>query len=250
MNTREQIKEIFADYPSSEELNNFMEELESNVNAHVAQLRRKGISEAEAIKIALDELGDVAALADELNLKNKQEMFSYRYMKTRNFLTPGRTALYVGGSLILVLALKVPMVLALVGWRSDWLTVGLLAVGGLSLLGIVYLGLTQETGARYGMPTKRALGYVGAIALVLPVLAEGLIVAAVFLLRGSSISEWFAELGRNSSAQTAVVISIISGVIGIAWSVWLMVTEKDHKKLWVKQMNDRYAKQWTENYLS
>ena len=83
MNTEEYVHSLFADYEETQGLKDFMEELQSNLDARVASLVKKGLSEQDAFEKACAELGDISVLADELSLKKRREVFEEVYMDIR-----------------------------------------------------------------------------------------------------------------------------------------------------------------------
>ena len=75
MNIREHVDALFTDYKDTESMQDFKEELAGNLTDRIAAMCKKGLGEGEALKKALVELGDVSAIADELSLKKKQEVY-------------------------------------------------------------------------------------------------------------------------------------------------------------------------------
>lgn len=235
MNTRKQIEELFSGYEKTTALAEFMEEMESNLNDRIASLKCKGLGEQEAADKAVAELGDISSLADELSLKRKQEVFSEMYMKTRSYISAKRSALYALFGLILGAAILIPLIV----WFASGITIAaistILPFGMASILGFIYLGLTQETAAHEAMRPKRAWGYVLAAGLVFFGVLAGLIVYS----NTGLVSE--AELAAHGAWDNSFLVGAISALLifalpGIALGVFLGLTEKDRKKLWVKKL--------------
>jgi MFS family permease len=235
MNTRKQIEELFSGYEKTAALAEFMEEMESNLNDRIAFLKRKGAGEQEATDKAIAELGDISSLADELSLKKKQEVFSEMYMKTRSYISAKRSALYALFGLILGAAILLPLIV----WFASDITVAaistILPFGMVSVLGFVYLGLTQETAAHEAMRPKRAWGYVSAVGLVFFGVLAGLIVYSnIGLVSEADLIAHGAW--DNSFLVGAIVALLIFALPGIALGVFLGLTEKDRKKPWMKKL--------------
>lgn len=223
MNIKQHIDALFSSYEETDSLTDFKEELESNLNDRINSLRKKGLNEQAAFAKAMAELGDVSALADELSLKKRQEVFSDMYMRTRNYIKPWRMALYV----LCGAALGFGVIAGISAWlfseeiHALWGT--LLIFGETSVLGFVFLGLTQETAAREAMPWKRALWYVG---------ASGVFLFGVITF----IMTYFAN---GVGLPHAVATLIPFALPGLAVGVFLVLTEKDRSKPWVVELRNK-----------
>ncbi|MDR1580821.1 MAG: permease prefix domain 1-containing protein, partial [Synergistaceae bacterium] len=97
MSTQKYIDGLFANYEETPALADFKEELRGNLDERIKNLVKKGMSEQEAFHKATAELGDISALADEISLKKKQEVYEDMYMGTRKYMTIKRTAAFVLG---------------------------------------------------------------------------------------------------------------------------------------------------------
>jgi hypothetical protein len=235
MNTKGYVKSLFKDYEETDELRDFMEELRTNLDDRIASMVRKGMGEAEAFEKASGELGDISALADEISLQKRREVFEERYMDVRRYMKAPRVAAYVlfGLSFLfgILLALIVyfavnnggglsPELLGPDGARYDLpgvfamlMTFVTAAIGGYT-----WLGLTQETASRYPMKKKRALLYA---------LGAFLIVFAVFLFP----MVYFAAGTRDGMA--GAISSLLPFVLtGSALLAFLILTEKERRKPW------------------
>lgn len=249
MNTRKQIETLFADYEQTPELADFMEEMESNLNDRISALQRKGLAQEAAIQKALAELGDVSTLANELGQKKKQEVYSEMYMKTRSYISARRGALYALCYLMLGAAVLIPLIV----WFSSGMQLDavatLLPFGTVGVLGLVYLGLTQETAAREAMRPKRAIWYVLAAALI----CFGIVSSLIVYTSG----EHFAaeELaahggGANASLASAISVLLVFALPGAALGIFLALTEKDRKKPWMKKQIAESAAQMKSPFSS
>ena len=242
MNTRKQIEKLFSGYEETSELADFMEEMESNLNDRITSLKRKGLDEQEAADKAIAELGDISLLADELSLKKKQEVFSEMYMKTRNYISTKRSALYALFGLVLGAAILLPFIV----WFASGITVAavstILPFGMASILGFLYLGLTQETAANEAMRSKRAWMYVLAVGLVFLGILAGLIIYSNTGL--VSVADLIAHgAGENAFIVGAISALLILALPGIALGIFLGLTEKSRKKPWMKKLVEESIKQ-------
>ena len=231
---RQYINSLFSGYEETNALIDFKEELESNLNDRINSLKKKGLSEEQASEKAIAELGDMSALADELSLKKKQEIFSDMYMKTRNYIGPWRMALYVLCGMVLVLGV-------IVGVTSWLFTNNVLALWGsllpfvlTSVLGLVYLGLTQETASREKMPRKRVLWYVA---------ASGIFLFGILVF----VMTYFAQ---GAGLPHAIASLIPFALPGLALGIFLVLTEKDRSKPWVIELRKKALEREQERFVS
>jgi hypothetical protein len=230
MNTRQHIDALFSGFEETAALLDFKEELESNLSDRIGSLKKKGLDEEAAFDKAIEELGDVSALADELSLKKKQEVFSDVYMKTRSYVGPWRMALYVLCGAVLLFGVISAMI---VWFFSDSIEASLgtlLIFGGTGALGFVFLGLTQETAAREAMPWKRALWYVAAV---------GVFLFGIFVF---AMTYFQARLGLPHAMGTLICFVLPSLTLG----AFLVLTEKDRSKPWVQELRKKVL-EWHMN---
>jgi hypothetical protein len=228
METKDFVNRLFSEYEETEELRDFKEELQSNLEDRIASLIAKGMDEKAAFEKASGELGDISALADQISLRKKQEILQ-DYMGARKYLNPLRTALYViagawvifGAVTALVVYFSQETQSALEAfWEPNKRIVS--AVG--SLLAFVppaaavfaYLGFTQETASRYPHSKKRSAWY----ALAAAVLSFG---AILFPLT------YFAT-DRGLMEAIATLIPFFIPALGLL--IFLQLTEKNHLKPW------------------
>jgi hypothetical protein len=242
MNTRNRIEELFSGYEETAALDEFMEEMESNLNDRIASLRRKGFGEQEAADKALAELGDISSLADELCIKRKQEVYSEMYMKTRNYISAKRSALYALCGLVLGAAILIPLIVWFASGTAVAAVSTILPFGMASVLGFVYLGLTQETAAHEAMRPRRACLYVLAAGLVFFGVLAGLIVYS----NTGMVSP--VELAAYGARENDFIVGAISTLLvftlpGIALGVFLGLTEMDRRKPWMKKLIEESEKQ-------
>jgi hypothetical protein len=243
MNARRQIEALFSGYEKSAALVDFMEELESNLSDRIVLLQQKGLGEQEALAKALAELGDVSALADELSLRRKQEVISEMYMKTRNYISQPRMALYVALGALVGFGIIAGGVVAFgpsQGGETAPAILGTLMVfcGG-GVLGLIFLGLTQETAAKAAMSRKRALWYLLAAGLVV----FGLIAAATTYFR--YIHAGLEEIPYLSATFATLIPFFLPGA---ALAIFLILTEKDLSKPWVAKLRQEALESARERF--
>lgn len=249
MDIQKQIDALFSDYQESPALDDFKEELTGHLDERVKSLTKKGMDEKSAIEKALGELGDISQVADEISKKKRQEVFSEMYMKTRNYMSAKRSALYALCGLVLGLAVLIP----LITWFASGILVGavsvLLPFGMAGVLGLLFLGLTQETASREAMSWKRALWYMLVAGLVL----FGVLAAFItyFGMEFAALTE--AELAAhgawgNPFVTGAISVAMMFTLPGIALGIFLILTEKDHSKPWVIKQREEHMKYANEQF--
>lgn len=234
MNTKHYIDTLFSGYEESVDLADFKEELQSNLNDRIKSLMKKGLDEKAAYDKAVSELGDVSALAEELSLKKKREVFEEMYMKTRNYMDKWHIIGYTlaGGLLALGIILSL-----LAYFASGDMTAGL---GSLMVFfivpvcGFVFLGLTQETARDYPMSWKRALFYVAAVGVIL----FGLVVLAMVFLEERGADRALAAIG-------SLIPFVLPGCVALAF---LPLSEKSRHKPWVVEQEAAWAEHMKEQF--
>ncbi|MDR0449972.1 MAG: permease prefix domain 1-containing protein [Treponema sp.] len=236
-NTKEYVDSLFAGYGETEALADFKEELLSNLNAKLDSLVKKGMSGKEAFIRATGELGDVSALADEISLKKRQDVFEERYLDLRRYMKPRRVAAYTFfGMLFLFGIISALLAFFAAGGAGEAFPAAgpsvplsallgiLLAFMPLAAGGFTFLGLTQETSASYPMGKKRAACYTLAVSL----LVFGVVLAPL---------TYFAAGGRERLiGATGTLLPFALPALGIL--VFLLLSEKSRLKPWARE---RYA---------
>ncbi|MDR2043447.1 MAG: permease prefix domain 1-containing protein [Clostridium sp.] len=234
MDTRKHIDALFLGYEETAALADFKEELRSNLDDRIASLCRKGLDEKAAFRKAAAELGDISALADEISLKKKQEVYSEMYMKTRNYMDTKRVALYVLCGATLCFGV-ITALLTRFHTPEPSAPMGVLLVfGGIAVLGFVFLGLTQETAAQERMSPKRAFWYVA---------ASGILLFGLFVF---GVTYFYSERGIADSVATLIPFALPGAALGI----FLILTEKDRRKPWVRKLADEQLKREMERFAS
>ncbi|GHU64340.1 hypothetical protein FACS189447_00940 [Spirochaetia bacterium] len=233
MNTKEYVASLFADYEETTELAEFKEELQTNLDDRIKSLVQKDMNEQDAFNKATTELGDISALADELSLKKRREVFEDAYLGIRKYMKSRRVAAYVlaGASvlfgivsaLLVFLAMDTRFVPEALQIHTDirltafFATLMFFTVIGACLF--TFLGTTQETASRYPMTIKRGLWYT---------------LAALLLSLGITLFPltYYATGGGLMEALATLIPFVLPG-IGLL--VFLVLTEKNHLKPWVTE---------------
>jgi len=232
MDTRKYIDSLFADYEETAALTDFKEELKSFLDERIKTLVKNGLEEKDAFAKATTELGDISAVADEISRKKKQEILGEMYLKTRHYMSTWRIALYILCGTALGFGI---IVTALSGFFSGDVNASLgslLIFGGIPMLGLLFLGLTQETAAREAMGWKRALLYV--------------LAAGVFLFGMFAFLVAYFEDGAGLPYAIATLIPFI--LPSAAFGAFLILTEKDRSKPWVRKQREEYIKRSRERF--
>ncbi|MDR1251133.1 MAG: permease prefix domain 1-containing protein [Treponema sp.] len=239
MKTKDFVDRLFSEYEETAELRDFKEELLSNLEDRIAQLVSRGLDEKAAFEKASGELGDISALADEISLKKKQEILQEAYIGMRKYLKPSRVAFYVVTGAVLLLGIVLATVVYIIGedhsafeafWEPNKKIVGALGV----LLGFIpvvaaaftFLGVTQETGSQYPLSGKRGIWYA---------LAAGILVAGLILV---PLTYFAVDRGLMEALATLLPFFIP----GLALLVFLILTENDCRKPWVKAQSEKEAR--------
>jgi uncharacterized membrane protein YidH (DUF202 family) len=229
--TKAFVESLFNDYEKTPALLEFMEELTGNLGDKVASSVKKGMSREAAFRKAQAELGDISALAAELSLKARQDVFAERYLGIRAYMTAPRVALYVlCGALLAFGLVSASIVYFTMDAQAYSASINdtermtgvfgvLLAFMTASAAGFTFLGLTQETADCRPMRKKRATLYAA---------AAGLIVFGCAL----SPLTYFAT-GRGLMEAFAVLIPFF--LPGVGGLVFLVMTEKSRLKPWAAE---------------
>ncbi|MDR0689934.1 MAG: permease prefix domain 1-containing protein [Spirochaetaceae bacterium] len=239
MDTKDFVDRLFSEYEETAELRDFKEELLSNLDARIANLIAKGLDKKDAFEKASGELGDISALADQISLRKKQEIFQDAYMGMRVYLKPLRVAFYVIAGVWGILGAVIALVVYFTGeeqsaleafWEPNKRLTGtlgvLLSFISTSVAAFTFLGVTQETTSRYPHSKKRGAWY----ALAAWALCFG---AILFPLT------YFAtDRGLMEAAATLIPFSIP----GLALLIFLQLTEKDYRKPWARARYEKEAR--------
>ena len=249
MNAKELVDSLFRGYEETAALADFKEELLSNLNAKIESFEKKGMDAQTAFAKASAELGDVSALADDLSLKKRKEVFEEVYMDIRNFMNVKRVAGYVIFGILALLGIisaaivffSTRGVFSARGWNTDIDLTGAFATMLPFLVaaacGFTWLGLTQETASAYPAGKKRAAWYAAAVGLIV----IGLLTMPVVFFG--------AKLGSGGFEILAALSLLVPFVLpGTGLLVFLGLTEKDRLKPWAKEFRDKAVRREMEMY--
>jgi hypothetical protein len=266
MDARKFVDSLFEGYEETAALADFKEELLGNLNAKIDNLVKKGMDADEAFAKASAELGDVSALADELSLKKRKEVFEEAYMDTKNYMSKGRVAAYVifgvlaffgiAAALITFFAargIEIAAPIELTAFFSSMMPFLTTAV-----IGFTFLGVTQETASMYPVSAKRGAWYSVAVGLIafgiftMPIVFFGTKLAGNIL--SLTVEEFFDvkspiwDFSKGTFDSVVPLISLTSLIIpfilpGVGLLVFLVLTEKDRLKPWAKNFHKKAMEQ-------
>lgn len=227
--TKAFVDSLFNGYEKTGPLAEFMEELTGNLEDKIASDMKKGLSREAAFSKARAELGDISALAAELSLKARQDLFAERYLGIRSYMSAARVAAYVVCGALLAFGL---ITAAIVYFTTDARAMNAVLTGeagrmsgvfGTLLIfitaaaaGFTFLGLTQETAELRGMRKRRAAFYACAAALT----AFGFVLSPL---------TYFAT-GRGLMEAIATLLPFF--LPGVSILAFLLLTEKSRLKPW------------------
>ena len=250
MKAKEFVDSLFKGYEETAALTDFKEELLANLNAKTESLVKKGMEPEAAFEKAAAQLGDVSALADELSLKKRKEVFEEVYMDIRNFMSTKRVTGYVIFIVLTLFGIITGLIVLFSGkWRDAQFNLTSVFAAIMPFLtaaavGFTWLGLTQETASSYPVSGKRAAWYAAGVGLIV----FGLFTAPVVLF-GNSVKNFnIMTLGAITAEGgklewLAAISSLIPFILpGIGILVFLGLTEKDRLKPWAKHLRDNAVK--------
>jgi hypothetical protein len=242
MNAKEFVDSLFEGYEQTTALADFKEELLGNLNAKIENLVKKGMEPEAAFTKASGELGDVSALADEMSLKKRKEVFEEVYMDIKNYMTVKRVMAYISFGVAALFGITTGFITyfatkdSSVNMTTFFAT--MLPFITAAIIGFTFLGVTQETASMYPVSKKRGAWYAAAAGLI----SFGLFTMPIVYF-SSRISDTVNVHGipvYNFEILIPVISIIIPFILpGIGLLVFLVLTEKDRLKPWAKNFRDR-----------
>jgi len=241
MEAKEFVDSLFKGYEETKALADFKEELLGNLNAKIEDFVKKGMGLEAAFAKASAELGDVSALADELSLKKRTEVFNEAYMGIRRYMPAGRVAGYV---IFGVLALFGIITALLVFFTTKGVNLDkMITLSGVfgtlmpfltvAVAGFTFLGVTQETASMYPVRKLRAIWYAVAASLIaFGVFTMPIVFFGTKIKHIEKFNEWFGVVPLIS-----LFIPFILPGTGIL--AYLILTEKNRLKSWAKDFQDK-----------
>ena len=258
MNTKELVDSLFSGYEQTSALLDFKEELLANLNAKIESLVKKGMDAQDAFAKASAELGDVSALADELSLKKRKEVFEEAYMDIKAYMKPGRVGAYVIFGILALFGITAACItlfavkkIGLVGHIDFTAFFGaIMPFLTASTAGFTWLGVTQETASMYPVGRKRGAWYAAAAGMI----AFGLLTMPIVFFGGKTAGSIVDELTGAAIPDIGNIITIVPVISlmipfilpGIGILVYLSLTEKDRLKPWAKDFQKKTVKREME----
>jgi hypothetical protein len=232
MNAKDFVNSLFAGYEETQALAEFKEELLANLNAKIESLEKNGMDAGAAFSKASAELGDVSALADELSLKKRKEVFEEVYMDIRRYMTAPRVAGYVIFGVLAFFGLLTGCMAYFSSRQLISTELSLTALFGAmmpfltaAVTGFTFLGVTQETAAVYPLKKKRAAWYAAAAGLI------------TFGITAAPIT-FFAIRSTGGQVEVTGSLGVLLAFMlpGIGLLAFLVLTEKNRLKPWAGEM--------------
>jgi hypothetical protein len=249
MDAKTFIDSLFKGYEETAALADFKEELLGNLNAKIESLVKKGMDNEAAFAKASAELGDVSALAEELSLKKRKEVFEEVYMDIRHYMTKKRVIAYIVFGITALFGIIVGFISyfatksAAINAFDDVIVLYASMTPFLvaAVIGFTFLGATQETASRYPLSKKRGAWYAAAAGLI----TFGVILMPVVYFSTKS-TDTLVVHGipvNNFEAMVPTISMFIPFILpGIGILVFLILTEKDRLKPWVKEFRNKMIK--------
>jgi len=252
MNAKEFVDSLFENYEKSSALADFKEELLANLNAKIDNLVKKGMASEAAFAKASAELGDVSALADELSLKKRKEVFEEVYMDIKQYMPAKRVIGYVIFGAIALFGITAGLIVLFAvrtGGTKSGASIDLVSFFATmmpfltaAITGFTFLGVTQETASMYPVSKKRGAWYAAAAGLI----GLGLFTMPVVFF-STRLNNIFAQgiPVENFAGLIPVIALMIPFILpGIGILVFLVLTEKERLKPWAKSFqNDTVKKE-------
>ena len=222
--TKKFIDSLFEGYEQTTALLDFKEELLGNLNAKIESLVKKGMDEKTAFAKASTELEDISALADELSLKKRKEVFEEVYMDIRNFISVKRAAAYVLFGITALFGIVTALIVLFTPQSSNLSGVfgSMFPFLTAAAIGFTWLGVTQETASTYPSSKKRAAWYAAGAGLI----AFGLLTMPIVFFEST-----------DTAGAIAVLIPFVLPGAGLL--LFLILTEKNRLKPWAKDFHDK-----------
>lgn len=226
------VDRLFQDYEDTQALREFKEEIIVNLQERIKELQSKGISEDEAFDKAVSELGDITQIAEEISREKRKEVIGQMYIHSKVPLSKFHAIGYVvAGGAILFGLLAALIVNASTGELYTAIA-SLLPFTAIPVAVLVFLRLTQETAREYPIGWKRAALYA---------LAVG---AAVFGL-GTAVMLYFMEAKMLEAVYGTLIAFVVPGFCLVAF---LVLTERDRNKPWVREEEQIWAEYYGKKY--
>lgn len=222
------VDRLFQGYADTPELRDFKEEITINLRERIAELEKKGDDPEKAFELAVAELGDITAIADQISREKRNELIGQMYMGRKVPVGRKHALGYVISGGVLAFGIVVALINYFATGQIFTALASMIPFLILPVSALVFLRLTQETASKYPMPWKRALIY----AVITAITLFGLNV---------SVMLYYME-DRDPSAVLGVLIPFV--IPGLCMAAFMMLTEKQRYKPWVAE----HEKYWTNYY--
>jgi MFS family permease len=187
------------------------------------------------------ELGDVSAVADELSLKKRTEVFEEAYMDIRRYMSAGRVAGYVVFGVVALFGI-ITALIVFFATKGNGLDT-MITLSGVfatmmpflvtAIAGFTFLGVTQETASMYPVRKLRTIWYtVAATLIAFGIFAMPIVFFGIKIKLIEKFNEWM-----DIVPLICLFIPFILPGIGIL--VFLVLTEKDRLKPWAKDFRNK-----------
>lgn len=223
------LDDAFAAIPLTPEIQDLKEEIRGNLSARLTELTVNGLDDGTAAAQAIDELGDIRALAEQINGSAHTEIPTGNCagvdVQQRYRVRPKPA--YVVGIVVAAIAATVGLLLAALGGAGILpLPLGpVIGLAGIVASGTAWIvgdSLAHETTSNYPVPGNRAGGYFLATFLSVYGLAFGGLIAL------GALPVW------------AVVFAALGVVAGIVLFTFLGATQTNRKKPWARAAARQY----------
>src|SRR5690606_38865178 len=101
------VDSLFKDYEQTPALQEFKDEIISNLHARIDDLKARGIDDEEAFKKAVSELGDITSIADEISKQKRNELIHSMYVDRQTKIGVKHAIGYVVSGFVLLFGVLV-----------------------------------------------------------------------------------------------------------------------------------------------
>ena len=236
------VRELFARYEPTPELDDFREEVLANLHARVAQLTDDGVAPADAARRAQSELGDIDEIAREMSRERIVDVYNHMYLHQRVRPSTRVVAGFVALAIVIALSALAIVVtlldlssaygiarLGVLGWLG--ITGFSVAVGGTALLGVAHATTTHHP-----MAIRRALA-----------LGAGVTVAVLGAL-GAALLIVVTSPDGDRAAAPWIACGIILFLLGLGGAIVAGVTGTNRLKPWALREQQRQAELGVDNF--
>lgn len=226
------VEGLFRGYEDTPALQDFKEEITSNLYDRIHDLENNGMDANEAFTKAVAELGDITSIADEISRQKRNEVIERMYIQPKTEVGLKHAIGYVlaGGVFLFgVITAFITYFSTQVVFHGVSAFLPFIVLSGAAF---VFLGLTQETSRNVPMSWKRAIIYA---------LSTG---AVLFGLTNAAML-YFMD-NRELNAVLGTMIPFV--IPGLGLLAFLILTEKSRNKPWVIEEQKLMMAHYAESY--